>query len=66
MFSHREMEKIDFSFDQVCSKDHFPSQYLVSPFTEEMENIGCPNGYNRHIVIGYFHVVTINYINLLT
>jgi len=38
MLAHREMEKPDFSFAQVCSNDYVFLKCLASPFIEEERN----------------------------
>ena len=44
MLANREMKIPDFSFAQICSNDRIPSQDSASPFMEETEYIGYPNG----------------------
>jgi len=46
MLRHREIKNPNFSFAQVYSNDCVASQHSKSPFIEEMDNIGCSNGYN--------------------
>jgi len=42
------MENPNFSLAQVSSNDHVPTQHSTAPIIEEMEYIGCPNGYNTY------------------
>ena len=66
MLTHREMEIFDCSFVQLCSNDCVPLQHSASSCIEEMDYKRYPNGYNIHTIIGYFHMVIVDHIVLLT
>ena len=48
MLAHREIENPNFSFAHVCSNDRVPSQHAVAHLREEMDYIGCRNGYSTY------------------
>jgi len=67
MLSHREIEKLDFSFAQECSNDRILAFTTLSFFFyREDVYIGCSTDYSRHTIIRFFHITTFDCIILLT
>jgi len=66
MLTHKEMEKHDFCSSQVFSNDRVLHNIQLLLFIEELDFIGCPNGYSKHTVTRFFHMATVNHTNFLT